>query len=211
MLTACAKQDIFQIVAPPFYLSTHTDVVLRIPISVYRQSYGKVNSERCSRGTLLLNANRSAQRHMQSSPTARLSLSHVTQQHPSKQLWESTRKAHSQSAFRRLHDREKMGVEIETITPGDGKVIPSFFYCFSFSITIIWSQRLPCKVICYECGLPALWWHISWSPHAAFTGRTFPKKGQTCVVHYVGELNLGRLSCLCRITCIFVFYCLQID
>jgi len=27
------------------------------------------------------------------------------------------------------------------------------------------------------------------SPRAAITGRTFPKKGQTCVVHYVGELN----------------------
>jgi len=38
--------------------------------------------------------------------------------------------------------RNKMGVEIETITPGDG--------------------------------------------------RTFPKKGQTCVVHYVGSLTDGR-------------------
>ncbi|KAG1962176.1 peptidyl-prolyl cis-trans isomerase FKBP1B [Pimephales promelas] len=30
------------------------------------------------------------------------------------------------------------------------------------------------------------------SPRAAITGRTFPKKGQTCVVHYVGSLTDGR-------------------
>nr|XP_020479803.1 peptidyl-prolyl cis-trans isomerase FKBP1A-like isoform X1 [Monopterus albus] len=41
-----------------------------------------------------------------------------------------------------------MGVEIETITPGDGKT-------------------------------------------TARKGRTFPKKGQTCVVHYVGSLTDG--------------------
>ncbi|ROL43183.1 Sodium-dependent lysophosphatidylcholine symporter 1 [Anabarilius grahami] len=55
------------------------------------------------------------------------------------------RRQEIQKALRKAgntHERDKMGVEIETITPGDG--------------------------------------------------RTFPKKGQTCVVHYVGSLTDGR-------------------
>nr|XP_014333706.1 PREDICTED: peptidyl-prolyl cis-trans isomerase FKBP1B isoform X1 [Bos mutus] len=47
-----------------------------------------------------------------------------------------------------------MGVEIETISPGDG---PG-----------------------YSSAFPAL------------LGRTFPKKGQTCVVHYTGMLQNGK-------------------
>ncbi|XP_057175746.1 FKBP prolyl isomerase 1Ab [Triplophysa rosa] len=78
---------------------------------------------------------------MKSTPTALLSLQ-SRDPTASFQTAESTRAAHSQSVFRSIHEREKMGVEIETITPGDG--------------------------------------------------RTFPKKGQTCVVHYVGSLTDGR-------------------
>lgn len=70
-----------------------------------------------------------------------------------------------------------MGVEIETISPGDGK------------ITLM--QLLSCKVVNYllSCVRLTALYCCSVSPRAAFTGRTFPKKGQTCVVHYVGELN----------------------
>lgn len=68
-----------------------------------------------------------------------------------------------------------MGVEIETITPGDGK-------------TRACAQIERRRACLFE--YPSL--------YGFFTGRTFPKKGQTCVVHYVGEffkliLDMGFL------------------
>lgn len=74
----------------------------------------------------------------------------------------------------------KMGVEIETITAGDGennRFCPTAL-CYIFFSTVF--LHAPCL-------LPPPLSNPFFSP-----GRTFPKKGQRVVVHYVGEW--GRLE-----------------
>uniref|UniRef100_A0A087XF46 peptidylprolyl isomerase n=1 Tax=Poecilia formosa TaxID=48698 RepID=A0A087XF46_POEFO len=73
-----------------------------------------------------------------------------------------------------------MGVEIETITPGDGEdntCFSSLFHSFGpYS-----SEGNPTfRVFPFICCF-------------LFLGRTFPKKGQRVVVHYVGTLDDGKV------------------
>lgn len=62
-----------------------------------------------------------------------------------------------------------MGVEVETITPGDGT---NLLFLIERPYIPFVSEQIIAADLCV-CVLLA--------------GRTFPKKGQTCVVHYVGE------------------------
>lgn len=66
-----------------------------------------------------------------------------------------------------------MGVQIETITPGDGED--------SFILIAINRQR---NVVFYVF-LKKIAFLNTFFPQ--FLGKTFPKKGQTVTVHYVGE------------------------
>lgn len=72
-----------------------------------------------------------------------------------------------------------MGVKVETVTPGDGKAnsyAGKHVYCGHLDVFMpSYKQKHPIISV-YQAPL----WFVS-------TGRTFPKKGQTCVVHYVGE------------------------
>lgn len=77
-----------------------------------------------------------------------------------------------------VHERDKMGVEIETITPGDGKI--NLIRLLSFKVAYYYKLHAFNSIILLLCLC---------SSRIACTGRTFPKKGQTVVVHYVGELN----------------------
>uniref|UniRef100_A0A8D0FM49 peptidylprolyl isomerase n=1 Tax=Strix occidentalis caurina TaxID=311401 RepID=A0A8D0FM49_STROC len=78
-----------------------------------------------------------------------------------------------------------MGVHVETIAPGDGEprpalLSPSLFPPFSLPALPARSRsrgRSRCRWADGAC-LPA--------------GRTFPKRGQTCVVHYTGMLEDGK-------------------
>ena len=65
-----------------------------------------------------------------------------------------------------------MGVDVETITPGDGKPynVQTFVSCDNVSITHTFPTPFLCTV---------------YAP-----GTTFAKKGQTVIVHYTGRLNL---------------------
>ena len=94
-----------------------------------------------------------------------------------------------------------MGVEIETITPGDGKdaargvsvlVFGAHFALLSLSMLRFSRRNTALIELCARC--TERLWSLS-------TGRTFPKKGQTCVVHYVGEFVIRNLL-LC-ILCTF--------
>ncbi|XP_059104257.1 peptidyl-prolyl cis-trans isomerase FKBP1B isoform X1 [Peromyscus eremicus] len=64
-----------------------------------------------------------------------------------------------------------MGVEIETISPGDGVCVRPL------------SEAAVYAALAATSGLSAA---------ADFPGRTFPKKGQICVVHYTGMLQNGK-------------------
>ncbi|KAI2649861.1 Peptidyl-prolyl cis-trans isomerase FKBP1A [Labeo rohita] len=74
-----------------------------------------------------------------------------------------------------------MGVEIETITPGDGKI--NLIRLLSFKVAYYYKLHAFNSIILLLCLC---------SSRIACTGRTFPKKGQTVVVHYVGSLTDGR-------------------
>lgn len=54
-----------------------------------------------------------------------------------------------------------MGVQVESVSPGDGKSVCSLYICF--------------LNFCF-----------------VFIGQTFPKTGQTVVVHYTGTLENGN-------------------
>lgn len=81
-----------------------------------------------------------------------------------------------------------MGVEIETVTPGDGKSrrtggVQRECRRARLSALLLSNSAAGRRNHRLFCTVPTE--RLS----ASSTGRTFPKKGQTCVVHYVGELG----------------------
>lgn len=70
-----------------------------------------------------------------------------------------------------------MGVHVETIAPGDGEPRPALPLSLSPHPPLL---SVRCRSRCRSADGPCL-------P----AGRTFPKRGQTCVVHYTGECGAG--------------------
>uniref|UniRef100_A0A8V0YN09 peptidylprolyl isomerase n=1 Tax=Gallus gallus TaxID=9031 RepID=A0A8V0YN09_CHICK len=71
-----------------------------------------------------------------------------------------------------------MGVHVETIAPGDGEPRPALPLSLSPHPPLL---SVRCRSRCRSADGPCL-------P----AGRTFPKRGQTCVVHYTGMLEDGK-------------------
>ncbi|XP_046786508.1 peptidyl-prolyl cis-trans isomerase FKBP1A isoform X1 [Gallus gallus] len=71
-----------------------------------------------------------------------------------------------------------MGVHVETIAPGDGEPRPALPLSLSPHPPLL---SVRCRSRCRSADGPCL-------P----AGRTFPKRGQTCVVHYTGECGAVR-------------------
>lgn len=71
-----------------------------------------------------------------------------------------------------------MGVHVETIAPGDGEPRPALPLSLSPHLPLL---SVRCRSRCRSADGPCL-------P----AGRTFPKRGQTCVVHYTGECGAVR-------------------
>lgn len=101
-----------------------------------------------------------------------------------------------------------MGVEVETITPGDGKIcaiLNPIYTSHTAKINVIlkiiltFNRHNFADVSITGVSLLALAKHkltaqristsifLHFSAFQCFLGSTYPKKGQTCVVHYVGK------------------------
>uniref|UniRef100_A0A493T234 Uncharacterized protein n=1 Tax=Anas platyrhynchos platyrhynchos TaxID=8840 RepID=A0A493T234_ANAPP len=78
-----------------------------------------------------------------------------------------------------------MGVHVETIAPGDGESVPGDFYGFFFYFYSPFFSPFSARCSGVWCRYRA---RLADGVCVFLpVGRTFPKRGQTCVVHYTGE------------------------
>lgn len=85
-----------------------------------------------------------------------------------------------------------MGVQVETISPGDGKFFFKLYLYVYMSPVSTYCELL--RFLIYEYFFVIL-------------GYTFPKQGQTVVVHYTGLYRKNYVISSCYANIIFVFWC----